>query len=225
MNGKQLKNAVSQALENATGEYVKRNKTVKLNSKGIQPDIAHAMGTFSRMSDAQWEALAALDLARDAMKGLRSAPVKVIKRILQVFDVTSGKPANVDTLGGGARTLYLCTGAIVSAGCTGRDGLQFAVTGKGNEHSSDQVSLAVARKMQKLGVTSPASFATQYSVCFAQSGMGHFLGMGTKGKKGMLPDLVKDAPFTKAILARIVNLTEIETQDIAVKQGEGESGE
>lgn len=223
MKTKQLQTEVSRALETANTSYIARTApgAVKVNKNGIQPDIAHAQSTIATLTLAQWDSLATLDIGRDMVRAIGSAPVKVAKRIAQVFAVLAGADASKH-LKGSARTLFLSVGAVTLAGCKSRDGLSFAVCGKGNEHSSDSVNLTLSRQMQRMGVTSPASFATQYSVCFANQGMGAILGIGRKGKKGEMPEVNQDAPLTRAIVARINTLTEIETQ--AVK-GSDEPGE
>lgn len=225
MKAKQIKTELVRALESANTAYLSRTpeSARKVNKAGIQPDIAHALGTVEQIAPPQWDVLESLNIGRDMVRAINNAPVKVGKRFAQVLAVLAGGDA-ARHLKGSARTLFLAVGAVCVAGAKGRDGLQFAVTGKGNEHSSDQVSLAVARKMRKLGVTSPASFATQYSVCFAPSGMGAALGIGRKGKKGEMPEVNQDAPMTRAILARIASLTDEETQSVK-GEGEGETGE
>jgi len=210
-------------LKKAQSEYIanceKRNKPVKLNKSGLQPDIANAIDNASTLTDGQIDTLASLNLGDAMLQGLKKANVKTCKRIIQVLQVITGGDA-AKHLKGSARTLFLSVGSIIVAKASTRDGLVFGVTGKGNEHSSDGINVTVARNLQRMGVTSPASFATQSSVCFAQGAMGDLLGVGRTGGKGALPIINEESPVTSAIIQRIAALTQIEMQAIA---GDAES--
>jgi hypothetical protein len=194
-----------------------------LNKAGIQKDCATALETVSNMSEAHFTQLNALALGPDAVAGLDrlavASNVKTIKRAAQVLASLAG----MGVPGGSGRTLFLAVGAVAVAGCKTRDGLQFAVTGKGNENTSDGINLTVARKLQRIGITSPASYATQYSVCFAPGAMGEVFGIGRKGKKGEMPEVNPQSPFARAILSRIASLTDIEIEKLSGDdKGEGE---
>ena len=179
----------------------------------MQPDIANAIKTVEAMTPEHIAELNTLEIENSCIKGIKVASVKACKRIAQVLAVTCGADASKN-LKGSARTLFIVIGAVANADCKSRDGLLFAVTGRGNEHTSDGINLSIARNLQRMGVTSHRSFATQYSVCFAAGGLGDLLGVGHKGGKNELPIINFESKFVQAMLKRIASLTQIEILSI-----------
>jgi hypothetical protein len=210
-------NITSKKIENAlvavNDAYVSRTPAheQKLNSNGINADVNHALNTLAELSDAHFEQINKLGLEADFIKGFKTAKLKTAKRMVQALAVLGGADAS-KYLKGSARTFFLVVGSIALASCKTRDGLVFAVTGKGNEHSSDGIDTIAARKLQKMGITSPQSLATQYSVACA---MGSLLGVCTKGKKNELPNVNTEHAVTRAIVSRIAQFTEIEMQAVS----------
>jgi hypothetical protein len=112
-------------------------------------------------------------------------PVKANMRMLEMFDrMRSGK-------GSDRTTLLAIAGALI--GATSRSAVHFAVSGKGDENTSDHVrDTATVRKLQnvfgRVGVT---TVATQLSRSFGKNGFCNVLGMGAfnKSKDGAEPQL------------------------------------
>ena len=112
-------------------------------------------------------------------------PVKANMRMFEMFDkMRSGK--------GSDRTTLLATcGALV--GAQSRSAVHFAVSGKGDENTSDCVpDTATVRKLQKVfGLVGVSTVATQLSRSFGKNGFCNVLGIGhfEKGKDGAEPRL------------------------------------
>lgn len=192
-----------------------------LAKNGMQEDCARALETLDSITPAQWAHLETLKLGDDAVAGLeriaRATNTKVPLRAAGLLAFLAGgavPPAS-------ARTFCLAVGAVLAADCKTRDGLQWAVTRKGNENTSDGINVAVAGKLQKIGITSPASFDTQFSVSFSPDGLGSVFGLGIKGKKNEMPTINGNAPFARAIMSRLAALTEIEVRDLEEKVNKG----
>jgi hypothetical protein len=206
------------AMQRASVAYCDRTPegARKLNKHGVQVDCAHGIKTMQGLTEAQALAVEALPIEREVSQGIAQATnVKVVKRIAQVVASLAGVEMNTRTLSGSARTLFLAVGAIKVAGATTRDGLVFAVTGKGNEHASEGVNVTAARKLQRMGVTSPASLGTQLSVCFADGAIGPLLSIGRRGEKNCLPVLNDESVFIGLILDRIAQATDVEIENVA----------
>jgi hypothetical protein len=124
-------------------------------------------------------------------------PVKATMRMLEMFErMYRGKGSDRTTL------LAVC-GALM--GATSRNAVHFAVTGKGDENTSDHVkNTARVRKLQKLfGLVGVTTVSTQLSRSFGKNGFCNILGMGVfeKGAKGTDPQLKVNAEnvFVRAL--------------------------
>jgi hypothetical protein len=112
-------------------------------------------------------------------------PVKAIMRMGEMFDrMRSGR-------GSDRTTLLATSGALI--GATSRSAVYFAVSGKGDENTSDHVrDVETVRKLQKVfGRVGVTTVATQLSRSFGKNGFAHVLGMGhfEKQKDGAEPQL------------------------------------
>jgi hypothetical protein len=179
---------------------------LKLNANGINADINHALNTLAEISDAQFDVINTLGIENHFIKAFKTAKLKTAKRMVQALAVLGGADA-AKYLKGSARTFFLVVGSVALASCKTRDGLAFAVTGRGNEHTSDGVDESAARKLHKMGITSPQSLATQYCVACA---MGSLLGCMTRGRKNEMPNVDQSHVVTRAIIARIASMTNFE---------------
>lgn len=208
------------ALVAANATYVARTgSAAKVNASGVQPDIAHAIKTVEAFTAPQWDALNALGVSDAVNKGIKGASnVKVCKRIAQVLGFIATGDARY--IKGSARTFLIDVAALHLAGAKSRDAMRYASTGKGNESTSDEINVSVARGLHRLGCTAPASEATQYSVSFAANGMGAILGVATKTGRGALPVVNVESPFFAPIIARVGALTSLDAQIIAGDKGE-----
>jgi hypothetical protein len=145
--------------------------------KHLTAEVCEYAGALMLKGDL--DGIAVLDAVKNKM------PMKAIMRMGEMFArLAQGKGADRTTL------LAVC-GALV--GATARSAVHFAVSGKGDENTSDLVrDTATVRKLQtvfgKVGVT---TVATQLSRSFGVSGFCNVLAMGAfeKGKQGEEPKL------------------------------------
>jgi hypothetical protein len=188
---------VAKALESARVRYVEVNgyahdaQSDDLNKAGkhLTAEVCNYAGALMLKGEIDQQRIL------DAIAG--TLPVKATMRMGEMF-------ARLLMTKGSDRTTLLATcGALV--GATARSAVHFAVSGKGDENTSDLVrDTATVRKLQtvfgKVGVT---TVATQLSRSFGINGFCNVLGMGSfeKGKAGeeMKLEVKRGNVFVQAI--------------------------
>lgn len=182
---------LEQSLKVANEAYIKRNgDDAVLNPKtGIQKDIERAYGFARSMSQAQLDEIVKLQAHTRLLEGLKDAssskkPMRVLQALLFIL-TGSGK-----YLTGSSKTFLLAYCGLIFAGAKTKDGMRFCVTGKGDEHTSDQVfSTAKATKIRNaFGAVSEASYKTQKSVSFGGKGGDIASSLGLAKTTRDLPD-------------------------------------
>ena len=194
-NAETLKNA----LVAANAAYIARTPAAKLNKAGLQNDIAKALGIVAKMTPAQIEAIAALEVGDSIIKGLTDAtntkkPMRTLQAVL--FAVTGSG----DYLKGSARTFILEFCGLAIAGAKTRAGLAYCATGKGDENTSDNVKTQKARAIMKaFGQVGVSTESTQNSVSFSAGGIAATLGVATKDKRSGMPSINLDNKVAQAL--------------------------
>jgi hypothetical protein len=220
-----VKNLVAACMK-ANAAYVTRTPGAVVNAAGIQPDVQSGIKTLESLTAAQWEAINALDIAKDFVRAIEGAPVKVVKRFPQFLAFLASGDHRM--LAGSARTAVLVTGAVALCDAKNVNGIRYVATGRGDDNTSDSVSMVKVRAniAAILGRTAASSFATQYSVAYGKNGLCCALGMGSKGaSKGAVPSLNRENAVTVATLDALAKLSQIAISDLAQSvQGE-EAGE
>lgn len=204
-----IKGQVTQALTRVNAAYVTREGAgARLNKNGENADIATARKLFASFTDAQWEAV--YNVCGTAwVSGLGKTKLKTAKRLPLVLSFIA--TGDVTDLKASARAFVLGLSALAVAGLVNKNGARFALTGRGDENTSDEVkAVDTARKLQRvLGLVGVGSFSTQWSVAFSDGNLGSVLGCGShpKGSRD-LPTVNLDSPVTVALLDRVSNLTD-----------------
>lgn len=180
--------AVKSALFAANAAYVARKgESANVNKAGVNPDIARALKIASQVTDVQWSAIEALDIAPQLVKGLTDAtntkkPMRTLEAVM--FALTG----NGQFLKGSARTFILEFCGLVIAGASSRAALAFCATGKGDEHTSDSVKISKAKMiMRAFGAIGVSTESTQNSVSFSAGGIAAVLGVAAKEKRTGMP--------------------------------------
>ena len=188
------------ALINANAAYVTRKgNAANLNKSGINPDIAKALGIVSKITAAQLDAIEALDVSGNLIKGLTDAtntkkPMRTLQAVL--FAVTGSG----DYLKGSARTFILEFCGLAIAGAKTRASLAYCATGKGDENTSDSVKTTKARAIMKaFGQVGVSTESTQNSVAFSAGGIAATLGVATKDKRTGMPTINLDNKVAQAL--------------------------
>lgn len=205
---------INNAFIAANRAYVARNgANAKLGKTGMQNDIAAGLSVFSQFTNEQIKTLASygIDWA-NVSKGIASATnVKIARRLPQFlgFIVSAG---DARYLQGSAKTALLEYCAL-HAGARSKDALRFASTGKGNESTSDEISVQRARAVLKaFGSVKPSSRETQASVSFSKGGLLDILGMVTPWAKGDTMPALIDCKLGRALGALLAGLSESQIQ-------------
>jgi hypothetical protein len=206
---------LQKAIVHNNDTYIQRTKPedVKLCPNGMNEDINQALKTLESITEQQLDRINALGIESDFIKLYKDARLKTVKRMVQVLAVLGGADASKH-LATSSRAFFLVVGAICCAGATTRDGIAFAVTGKGNENTSDGVQLVAARQLQKIGCGNINNLSTEYSNSVKMIEM---LKIGHSGGKNKPPIIDKEHVITRAVVQRIAAMTDIELQDIAPK--------
>ena len=191
---------VKTALIAANAAYVARKgEKANVNKSGINPDLAKALSIAGKVAPAQWAAIEALDVGDSIIKGLQDATnTKKPMRPLQagVFALTGSG----EYLKGSARTFILEFCGLAIAGAKTRAGLAFCATGKGNEHTSDEVKIQKARAiMRAFGQVGVSTESTQNSVAFSAGGIAATLGVAHKGKRSGMPEINLENKVAQAL--------------------------
>lgn len=210
--------AINTAYNAQNVNYIARKgASAKLNKSGMQSDISKGMGHFTAFTAPMFDAITALGISEqqicDGIKKTRN--VKVALRLPQLLAfIASG---SVDYLQGSAKTCLYETAALVMGAKT-RAALFFAATGKGDENTSDVISVARVRKLQKLaGLIGASTEQTQNSVSFAHDNLGDVLGIAHKAGRTDLPVINADSPVLLALIKRIDALTDLDLERLQEK--------
>lgn len=177
---------------------------------GTQSDVASAIVSFSRFTDAQIVELQKLGVDWSRIVANFSSgntAVKVAKRLPQfLLFVITGDIAELQ----GSALLGMVEFCGLGIGAKNKNGLRFAATGKGNEHTSDAIDTSRATKIRKaFGATKNASASTQESVTFSQGGMLDTLGIATAHGRGENAiALIVDCQLSRSILHMIDSATD-----------------
>ena len=205
-----IQNAVQGAFDTANRAYVARNTgRAVLNKSGMQPDIAAGLAVFKGFTPAQFDALASygIDWASVAQGIAGASNVKIARRLPQFlgFIVTGG---DARYLQGSAKTALLEYCALHAGACT-KDALRFASTGRGNESTSDEISVSRARAvMRAFGTVKASSRETQASVTFSRGGILDILGMVSPWAKGATMPVLIDCKIGRALGAMLAGLSD-----------------
>lgn len=206
--------------ENANRAYEKRNN-VTLDK--MQSDLAYGLKVCESMTEPQLKALAQLGVNWDQVAGFigSASNVKKAKRLPQFlkFIVT----ADGNNLQGSAKTALIAFCALM-IGAKNKNGLKFTATGKGDEMTSDSVTIEKARKIQKLvGKVEPGSYGTQVSVSLSDGGILPALGIcaqwSGKGDSAKLPELNLDNKLTVALVKMISTVSDGQIELWAAQSG------
>ena len=196
---------VKTAIIAANAAYVARKgEKANVNKAGVNPDLAKALTIAGKVAPAQWAAIEALDISEQFVKGLQDAsntkkPMRTLQAVL--FALTGSG----EYLKGSARTFILEFCGLAIAGAKTRAGLAFCATGKGNEHTSDEVRIQKARAiMRAFGQVGVSTESTQNSVSFSKGGIAEVLGVAIKGKRSGMPEINLENKVAQA-LDKIVN--------------------
>ena len=207
MNKTDLQNA----LIAANAAYVTRKgASAKVNASGVQDDIATALVTCGKFSDANVTALSSVcDLpAALAMIG-QATNVKKALRALDLLALIAFD--DIKFCRASAKVFVVEYAGLLTAGVKTRSGLRFIATGAGNESTSDEVKVTQARKLRTaLGATSASSVQTQESVSWSKGGLGEIVGaiVPGSGARGKKPEIVESAPIVQALDAWFSKLTD-----------------
>lgn len=187
----------------ANSAYVARGGN-NLNPKtGLNPDIEKGMRYAQSLTAPQLETLAKLgcDWGQVANGIATATNIKKAMRapLLLKFIVTGDGAA----LQGSAQTALLGFCALM-IGAKNRNGLNFTVTGKGDENTSDSVSLQRARAVQQaFGKVGASTAPTQLSVAFSVGGLLPMLGLCAPMPKGAPLPEIADSKLAKALVMLI----------------------
>lgn len=209
------------ALVNANKLYIARNDAPKLNSEGMSANIATAYSIVSAMSETHLKEIAEMGINDVMLQCLNDASnIKKTMRITQaVMFVLTGSGKYVKS---SVKTFLLEYLGIVACGAKNRSGMKFCATGKGTEHTSDEVrNTANALKLRSAlgGAVSVKSVDTQDSVGFSKGGIGEALGLCKKSGKG-LPEINHDSKVMVKLDAFISKLTDNSIALIAAQSKE-----
>lgn len=196
------KNELQQALIAANSAYIARKgSAAKLNAAGVQDDIASALITCGRFSDANVSALAAICDLPAALRMIGQATN--VKKALRALDLLALLAFDdLKFCRASAKVFVVEYAGLLTAGVKTRSGLRFVATGKGNENTSDEVKVTQAGKLRKaLGATSESSVLTQESVSWSKGGLGEIVGaiVAGSGARGKKPEIIEEAPIVKAL--------------------------
>lgn len=215
-----MKNVIIASLNSANVAYVAR-KGLNLNKDGMNPDIASAISTISALSDAT---IASFSKSCDISVAMqRISAASNIKKALRAIDVlTLLATDDLKYCRASAKVFIIEYAGLLTAGVKTRSGLQFVATGKGDENTSDSVSVQKAGKLRAaLGATARNSVQTQESVSWSKGGLGEILqaivpGTGARGK---MPEIVIDAQIHVALDSWFKKLTDSKISLIAKQNG------
>lgn len=166
MKNANARNTLIQALNVANANYKARN-----NCTTSSDDVLKALIAIDRMTDATLnEASKFCDIELVAQCIATNENVKKSRRSIDMLNFLAS--GDLSDLKGSCKTLALCLIGLI-AGAKNHNALFYAATGKGTEHSSDELENAsLCRKfrdlMGRIGVT---TVGTQKSVSFSDKGL------------------------------------------------------
>lgn len=193
---------VRAALTAANAAYIARTPEAdrNMNKAGtMQKDIAQAWEIAGKVSAPVWGGIDALGIADQLIKGIESAtntkkPMRILQAVL-FAQTTDGR-----YLKGSAKTFLLQFCALAAGGAKTRSALFFAATGKGNESTSDEISVTKARLiLKRFGGIGEGSESTQNSVSFSKGGIAETLGVAIKDKRTGMPAINLDNKVAQAL--------------------------
>ncbi len=204
-----VQNAIINAFTAANKGYIARNGAkAKLAANGFQDDVSAGLKTFNEMTIPQMQKLASygIDWARVGDYIANCSNVKIARRSAQLpLFVMTGDPKYCT---GSTKTAFLIYCAL-HANAKTKDALRFAATGKGNESTSDEISVQRARAvLRAFGAVNGSSYDTQASVSAKDGGLLDMFGLITPWAKGdRMPEII-DCTFGRAIGAFLEGLTD-----------------
>lgn len=191
MTNTTARNTLINALNVANENYKARNNTTTSSN-----DVKTALRTLEQMTDATLnEALKFCDVEQVAKCIRENANVKKTCRSIDFLNFLAS--GDLSDLKGSCKTLTLEMVGLI-AGAKNRAGLFYASTGKGSEHSSDELENAsLCRKFRdiagRIGVTTEP---TQHSVSFGKFGLAEAFNM-TKPTPDNFHEIKKSKTFNR----------------------------
>lgn len=216
-------NTIKNALIAANAAYIARKgANAKLNKNGLQEDIASAIDTLGKLAPATIALFPTFCDVGIACK--RIGESTNVKKALRALDVLSLLATDdMKYCRASAKVFVIEYAGLLCANVKTREGLRFVATGKGDENTSDSVSVSKARALRNaLGATGITSVQTQESVAWSNGGLGEILqatvpGTGARGKRA---EIVQDAPLLTVLNAWFAKLTDGKIALIAKQKGD-----
>lgn len=214
-----MKTATAQILPNfvelftrANAAYVARHATdANVDKDGFNPSIKQGLAYAKALTENQLETLAKLGVDWESVaNGIAGASnvKKAMRAPLLLRFIVSG---DTTALQGSAQTAMLAFCSLI-IGAKGKSGLHFGVTGRGDENTSDEISVQRARAVQKaFGSVGVSTAPTQLSVAFSKGGLLPMLGLCDAWEKGAdkpLPAINQSSKLAKAMIKLIGSLTD-----------------
>lgn len=202
---------IKTAIAAANAAYIARTPEADRNMiKGgdMQKDLAQAWAIASKVDNHVWGGIDAMGVGAQIIEGIKGATnTKKPMRILQAAlfaQTTDGR-----YLKGSAKTFLLQFCALAACGAKTRSSLFFAATGKGDESTSDEISVSKSKLiLRKFGGIGEGSESTQNSVSFSKGGIAETLGVAVKDKRTGMPAINLDNKVAQALDAIVKGMTD-----------------
>jgi hypothetical protein len=210
MKNSNLRASIASSFVSANNAYIARNGVnAVLNKNGMQADIEKGLKFYNDLTDAQLDVLTSYGVNHASVIDsiAKSSNVKKAVRIPQFLGfIASGNGA---LLQASAQTAMLGFCALM-IGAKNKNGLNFTVTGKGDENTSDALpSIAKARKVQDFfGVVGVSSAQTQLSVAFSKGGILPTLNLCNAMSKGDNLPVINNNDLSKALIKLITSASD-----------------
>lgn len=201
---------IKNAIVAANASYIARTPEAdrNMNKAGVQKDLAQALDIANKVDAHVWAGVDKFGVGAqivEAIKGTTNTkkPMRILQAVL--FALTS----DGRYLKGSSKTFLLQFCALAACGAKTRAALAFAATGKGDESTSDEISVSKSKLiLRKFGAIGGGSESTQNSVSFSKGGIAESLGVAIKEKRTGMPVINLDNKVAQALDEIVKGMTD-----------------